>query len=154
MAMDMVMDEPLPAPFDTQFKLLAWCSPAYPTGAFSYSHGMEWAVERGTVNSLEGLLSFVTAVIERGGGWVDAVLFAHAWRAARAESAESAGSTTVADLDAIAELASAFRGSAETALESRQQGSSFLEVTRKAWPHPTLDAFAARQTRAGASDGT
>jgi urease accessory protein len=135
------MDDARPHPFATQFQLLAWCSPAYPTGAFSYSHGMEWAVERGTVNTLGGLLDFVTAVLERGGGWVDAVLFAHAWRAAHQPPAIWRRSAR-AQLCDIAELAAAFRGTAETALESRQQGSAFLDVTLKAWPHPRLSEFA------------
>jgi urease accessory protein len=124
-----------------QFQLLAWCSPAYPTGAFSYSHGMEWAVECGTVTTRSGLLEFISAVLERGGGWVDAVLFAHAWRAAHLPEPHwsARGRATLCD---IAELAAAFRASAETALESRQQGSAFLDVTLKAWPHPRLTEFA------------
>lgn len=116
------------------YRLLAWVSPGYPTGAFSYSHGLERAVETGAVGSLHELLDYVTAVLSRGGGWIDAVLFVHAWRSAsRAE-----------ELDTVAELAGAFRGSAETALESRQQGAAFLDVTRKAWPHPLLETFANR----------
>lgn len=118
------------------FQLMAWSSPGYPTGAFSYSHGLEWAVETGEVTNLQTLLSYITAVVSRGGGWIDAVLFAHTWHAI-------ADTTT---LDSLSELASAFRGSSETALESRQQGTAFLDVTRKAWPHPTLDAFAQRNT--------
>jgi urease accessory protein len=142
----------------TLYRLLAWSSPGYPTGAFSYSHGLEWAVETGDVKNLQGLLDYVTAVLSRGGGWVDAVLFAHAWHAARAESAAppitSATSLAgaplpAANLDTLTQLAAAFRGSSETALESRQQGGAFLDVTRKAWPHPILEAFAIRQAQAG-----
>jgi urease accessory protein len=118
------------------YRLLTWSSPGYPTGAFSYSHGLEWAVETGDVKDLQGLLDYVTAVLSRGGGWVDTVLFAHAWHAA-----------TLAALDSLTQLAAAFRGSSETALESRQQGGAFLDVTRKAWPHPALEAFAARQAQ-------
>jgi urease accessory protein len=62
------------------------------------------------------------------------VLFVHGWRAAVDTEA----------FDDLAELAAAFRASSETALESRQQGKSFLTVTRRAWPHPALDAFAER----------
>ena len=145
------------------YRLLTWSSPGYPTGAFSYSHGLEWAVETGDVANLQGLLDYVTGVLERGGGWVDAVLFAHAWRVtpksgetvactepgSLAEPIRPAVSNPLAKLDTIAQLATAFRGSSETALESRQQGGAFLDVTRKAWPHPTLDAFAARQAEAG-----
>jgi urease accessory protein len=140
-ALDPVMDDAPASPLDAQFKLLAWCSPAYPTGAFSYSHGLEWAVERGTVNTLDGLLRYITAVLERGGGWVDAVLFAHAWRAAQ-QPPLSRQRSARAQLRELAELAAAFRGSAETALESRQQGAAFLDVTLKAWPHPRLAQFA------------
>ena len=131
------------------YKLLAWSSPGYPTGAFSYSHGLEWAVETGDVKNLQGLLDYVTAVLSRGGGWIDAVLFAHAWRAGSTPPADLAALGELADLDTLTQLAAAFRGSAETALESRQQGGAFLDVTRKAWPHPLLDAFAARQAQVG-----
>jgi urease accessory protein len=102
---------------------------------------MEWAVERGSVTTLAGLLDFVTAVLARGGGWVDAVLFVHAWRAAHQPPAGWRRSAR-AQLHDIAELAAAFRGTAETALESHQQGASFLDVTLKAWPHPRLTEFA------------
>lgn len=115
-------------------RLLAWTSPSYPVGSFTYSHGLETAVEDGRVRTAADVTAYVEAVLARGGGWVDAVLFVHGWRAAGNDAA----------FDAIAELAGAFRGSSETALESRQQGGSFLSVTRKAWPHPALDAFAAR----------
>lgn len=124
----MSVDEP------SLVKLLAWLSPAYPTGAFSYSHGLEWAVEAGSVRDLATLIDYVHAVLARGGGWIDAVLFVHVWRAA--DDAEA--------LDELSELASAMRGTAETALESAQQGRAFLDVTLRAWPHPALAAFAAR----------
>ncbi len=92
------------------YRLLTWSSPGYPTGAFSYSHGLEWAVEASTVTDLQGLLSYITGVLERGGGWVDAVLFAHAWRAVANSHALAAPAAT-AELDTVAELAAAFRSS-------------------------------------------
>ena len=115
-------------------RLLAWTSPSYPVGSFTYSHGLETAVEDGRVRTSANVADYVEAVLARGGGWIDAVLFVHAYDAAGDADA----------FDAIAELAAAFRGSSETALESRQQGGSFLSVTRKAWPHRALDAFAER----------
>jgi urease accessory protein len=117
--------------------LLTWASPSYPTGGFSYSHGLEWAVEAGTVRNLGNLQEYLEAVLARGGGWLDAVLFVHAWRIATRYGAS-------AELDELIELASALRGSAETALESRQQGSAFMQVTRKAWPHQLLEEISAR----------
>jgi len=118
-------------------RLLAWVSPSYPTGAFSYSHGLEWAVEARSVLCLQDLLDYVETALRQAGGWVDAVLFVHIWRAARPQGGWEG-------LDELVELAGAFRGSAETALESRQQGSAFLQVSRRAWPYPFLDRFAER----------
>ena len=115
-------------------RLLAWTSPSYPVGSFTYSHGLETAVEDGRVRTAANVVAYVEAVLARGGGWVDAVLFVHAYRAAGDAAA----------FDDVAELAGAFRGSSETALESRQQGGSFLSVTRKAWPHAAMDDFAER----------
>jgi len=116
-------------------KLLTWTSPSYPTGAFSYSHGLEWAVEVGDVRDVATLVDYIDAVLARGGGWIDAVLFARAYDCAHDASA----------FDEIADLAAALRGSAETALESHQQGAAFLAVTRRAWPHAQLDTFAERR---------
>ena len=116
-------------------KLLAWTSPGYPVGAFSYSHGLEQAVEDGAVTNVEQLVDYVSASLERGCAWIDAVMFAHAWRAAPEAVA----------LDELADEAAAYRSTAEIALESRQQGAAFLLATRKAWPHASLDAFADRR---------
>jgi urease accessory protein len=119
------------------YMLLTWASPSYPTGGFSYSHGLEWAVEARSVSSVSELEAFLEAVLTRGGGWIDAVLFVHAWRMATRHGAG-------AELDEIIELAGALRGSAETALESRQQGSAFMQVTRRAWPHRLLEEITVR----------
>ena len=71
-----------------------------------------------------------------GTGRVDGALFAAAWRAAETRDWKT--------FDAIAERAAAWRGTSEMALESRQQGGSFLSITRNAWKHPDLDAAHAR----------
>ena len=115
-------------------RLLSWTSPAYPTGAFSYSQGLERAVEVAEVADEASLEAFAEATLARGPLWIDAVLFCAAWRAAADPQA----------LDAVAELAAAWRASAEGALESRQQGRAFLSTARDASPHPQLTAFAAR----------
>ncbi|MDP1960897.1 MAG: urease accessory protein UreF [Reyranella sp.] len=117
---------------DPLYRLLAWLSPAYPVGAFSYSHGVETAVEEGFIKDRASLVAWLECVLERGTGLVDGALFAAAWRAV--EGADWA------TFDATAERAAAWRGTSEMALESRQQGGSFLSITRTAWPHPALDA--------------
>lgn len=124
---------------DTLYRLLTWLSPAYPTGAFSYSHGLEQAVEDGLVADRAGLLAYVTTVLRDGAGRVDGALLAATWRAAAAGD-EGA-------LDEAAGLAAAWRGTAETALETMQQGTAFAAVTQAAWPDARFAAFAARHPR-------
>jgi urease accessory protein len=117
---------------DALYRLLAWLSPAYPIGAFSYSHGVETAVEEGLIKDRATLVTWLSTVLRDGTARVDGALFAAAWRAAEAKGWPV--------FDAIAERAAAWRGTSEMALESRQQGGSFLSITRTAWPHPDLDA--------------
>lgn len=120
------------------YRLLAWLSPAYPIGAFSYSHGVETAVEEGFVRDRASLVAWLETVLRDGTGRVDSALFAAAGRLAAAKDWPA--------FDAVAERAAAWRGTSEMALESRQQGGSFLSVTRTAWPHPDLDAAHERLT--------
>lgn len=114
------------------YRLMAWFSPSYPIGAFSYSHGIEYAIEAGWVTDAGTLSDWIAHILRRGAGFADAVLLKEAFAAA--------GDT--ARLDDLADLAAAWRGTQETALESAQQGGSFLSVTRAAWGAPALDAFA------------
>jgi urease accessory protein len=116
---------------DLLYRLLAWLSPAYPIGAFSYSHGVETAVEEGFIKDRVSLIVWLESVLRDGTGRVDGALFAAAWRAVEARDWTA--------FDAVAERAAAWRGTSEMAFESRQQGGSFLAITRTAWPHPAFD---------------
>ena len=117
---------------DPLYRLLAWLSPAYPIGAFSYSHGIETAVEEGFITDRASLVAWLETILRGGTGKVDGALFASAWRLAEREDWPA--------FDAVAERAAAWRGTSEMALESRQQGASFLSITRTAWPHAKLGA--------------
>lgn len=117
------------------YRLLTWLSPAYPLGAYAYSHGLEYAIERGLVRDGGGVRRYAAAVLHAGAGRVDAAIFAAAHR--------TAATADAAALEAVAELAAAWRATTETALEAGAQGHAFLSVTRRAWPHPMLDAVAA-----------
>ena len=122
----------------TFVRLMTWLSPAFPVGAYSYSHGLEWAVEARLVRDCADLADWIDAVLAHGAGRMDAVFLAAALRAA--EGGDPAA------LDPIAERAAACRGTAELALESAAEGAAFLHAVRAAWPHPLLDTFAARLT--------
>ncbi len=118
------------------YRLLTWLSPAYPVGAFSYSHGLETAVEAGMVKDRGDLAGYITTVLRHGAGRVDAALLVAAHRAAAANKPRA--------LDKVAQLAAAWRGTAETALETMQQGTSFTSITATAWPDARFAGLAAR----------
>ena len=122
-------------PSSALYRLMAWLSPAYPVGAFSYSSGIEWAVEAGDITDAESLRGWLVVMLAEGGGFCDAVLFVHAHRAAaRADDAA---------LRAVAELAAALAPSKERHLETTAQGNAFVEATRAAWPGAALDRLKA-----------
>ncbi len=110
--------------------LFAWLSPSYPVGCYAYSHTLEWAVEAGDVTNEETLVSWLTDLMTLGLGRNDAILLRHAYKAVRAGDADA--------LNAVNELALAMSPSAELYLETSQQGRSFLDATRAAWPSPLL----------------
>jgi urease accessory protein len=115
------------------YRLMAWLSPAYPVGAFSYSSGIEWAVEAGDIKDAATLRDWLAVMMGEGGGFCDAVLFAHAHRAAEAADGKA--------LQAVAELAAAFAPTKERHLETTAQGNAFIEATRAAWPCAALDTL-------------
>ena len=113
------------------YRLMAWLSPAYPVGAFSYSSGIEWAVEAGDIKDAETLGSWLAATLSDGSGFCDAVFFIHAYRAT--------GGDDDAALRAVAERAAAFAPSKERFLETTAQGRAFIDATRAAWPCAALE---------------
>jgi len=114
-------------------RLQSWLSPAFPTGSYSYSHGLEWAVGAGHVNDRESLVDWLQAYLCYGSGRNEAIFFSEAWRSARDDDR--------AKLFEIAELAAAFRGTSEFALESSQQASACHAMLRHVWPDRLLDAL-------------
>ena len=95
-------------------RLMSWLSPGFPTGAFAYSHGLEWAIEAGDVANETDLLQWLTDVIANGSGRTDTILLRHAHRAF--------GDT----LNNIAELALASAACQERQSESLNQGKAFM----------------------------
>lgn len=123
----------LPCPPQAFLRLQSWLSPSFPNGAYSYSHGLEWAVEAGQIHDRFSLVDWLEADLCYGSGRNEAIFFSEAYR--------SVIEGDQAKLKRLAELAAAFRGTSEFALESSQQASACLTTLRRVWPHPILDAF-------------
>lgn len=103
--------------------LLTWMSPAFPVGAFAYSHGLEWAIESGAVKDGGALKSWIEDLLTRGSGWNDAVLFARCWEETPSE---------------LNELALALAVSRERHLETTQLGRAF-RIAAGVFAAPPLD---------------
>lgn len=116
--------------------LIQWLSPAFPTGGFAYSHGLEQAMADG-LRDAPGVSAWVGDVLAHGGGWLDAVALSLVLRGA--------------DAAEIAALVTAQAGSAERLAETLDQGRAFaatvsvLGVPVPALPLPVAVGLAARR---------
>jgi urease accessory protein len=121
--------------------LSRWLSPAFPTGGFAFSHGLEAEVAAGRVQDAGDLKDWLAAVLEHGSGRNDAILLAASWRA------EGDGAR-----EEIADLALALAAGAERAEETRAQGAAFAQALKGSgeaalpdWPLPVAVGAAARR---------
>ncbi len=122
----MATDVPMATATSAQVLTLSqWLSPAYPVGAFAYSHGLEAAADQAWLRDGADLEAWLEEVLEHGAGRADALFLAAAWRAKE-----------TADLAAVDATACAFAASRERLLETRQQGRSFGLVTQGIWGAP------------------
>jgi urease accessory protein len=124
-------------------RLLAWLSPAFPTGAYAYSHGLEWAVELGDIANGDTLRTWLADVLAYGSGRNDAILLRHSHRA----------HTNAATLHDIAELAAALAPSRERRMETLDQGIAFIAAAA-AWHPPQLPPRVAYPVAVGALAGS
>jgi urease accessory protein len=111
--------------------LFVWLSPAFPVGAYAYSHGLEWAAEVGDIADSASLARWLDDLADHGAPRLDVGLFAAAYRSAGDKAA----------LAGVNELAVALAGSAERRLETTGQGGAFLAAARAAWPCAALERF-------------
>jgi urease accessory protein len=117
------------------YRLMTWLSPAFPVGAFSYSSGIEWAVEAGDIIDAGSLKGWLASMLAEGSGFCDGVFLGHAHRAVSSDDDEA--------LREIAELAAAFVPSRERQLETTSQGRAFIDIARAAWNCDGLDQIIA-----------
>lgn len=90
--------------------LVQWLSPAFPTGAFAYSHGLEAAIAAREVQDATGLETWLQNILTYGAGFQDAILVSHALEGG---------------CDALDDLARALQPCAERFQESSDQGAAF-----------------------------
>ncbi len=98
-----------------QLTLAQWLSPAFPTGAFAYSHGLEQVVAEDAVTDATEFEKWLGEILRFGTGWQDAVLLAQ-------------GLAPGADFDRLDAMALALQPAAERLSESAEQGAAFART--------------------------
>lgn len=132
-------DKPIGGPGLVQ--LLAWLSPSFPVGAFSYSHGIEYAVETGRVTDRKTLQQWIGALLTFGTARVDAGLFLASYEAMSEQDDEL--------LEWVLSYGDALRATREFGVETEGQGTAFLNAVARTWPDPELDRLKALVQRLG-----
>lgn len=117
------------------YRLLAFLSPAFPVGAFTYSHGLEQVIEDGDVGDAASLQAWLEEVLRFGAGRSDAILMK--------ETMLVAGRGDESVLRELIDLGLALQPSKERHLETSAQGSAFIDAVLKAWT-PTGESEAAK----------
>jgi urease accessory protein len=115
-------------------RLMTWLSPSFPVGAYTYSHGVEFAVEDGLVRDGDSLRIWVEGALLFGAGQTDGVFFKKSWQAAQAGD--------VAEICKLNAYASALRPTEEMALENEAQGRAFLSTLRDIHSTAALEELA------------
>lgn len=98
-------------------RLVSWFSPAFPIGAFSYSHGLEAAIANGDVIDGTTLKTWLTHLLRHGSGWNDCLLIVAAY-----------GAGDEAEIQELRDLANALAAGNERQLESSLQGDAFAKT--------------------------
>lgn len=106
--------------------LAQWLSPAYPVGAFAYSHGLEAAIGAGWIKDGADLQNWLGDVLTDGSGRNDCILL----------KAAHAGQVPFGDINATG---IAFAASAERRREATLQGAAFVKTTAAIWDADETD---------------
>ncbi len=101
-------------------RLLQLVSPTLPTGAFSYSQGLEWAVEAHWLHDDLTLYQWLSDVLEQSMAFVDIPLFKHMYGAILAER--------FTELEQSCSLLLACRETAELRLEEQTRGRALATL--------------------------
>lgn len=102
--------------------LAQWLSPAFPIGAFAYSHGLEAAIHSGLIQTGDDLRTWLEDIVQHGSGRNDCILLRAAYVC-----------TSPAALSEVNNTGLAFAASAERCLESTLQGTAFCKTATAVW---------------------
>ena len=99
--------------------LQQWLSPAFPVGAFAYSHGIEWAIETDKIKNGTELHDWILDLLQFGSVRSDAILVALSYKSDQPRE--------------LNKLALALCPARERIDETQLQGTAFCSVLRHVW---------------------
>ena len=102
---------------DSIMILQAWFSPSFPVGAFSYSHGLESAINSGFIKSSNDLVGWINHLLKEGSVWNDGVFL-------------SAAYNNLSDVNCLCLSLAASRG---RHIETSEMGSAFVRVVNNVY---------------------
>ena len=106
--------------------LQAWFSPAFPTGAFSYSHGVETAIQGGLITDGQSLQSWIATLLRHGSGRTDLLFIKAAYEGEQEANA----------------LCLALCASKERLQETTELGQAFSRVANTSYQSDLSDGLA------------
>ena len=111
---------PMTTPIDARFLTLTqWLSPAFPTGGFAFSHGIETAIHEGWITDAAELEDWLSDCLSDGSGRADVI-----WL----RLAHGTDDPLQVDTDARA-----FALSRERLREGERQGAAFVATVNAVW---------------------
>ena len=111
---------PMYTPTDAKLiTVMQWLSPAFPIGGFAYSHGLEWAINKGYVSNRAELQKWISDLLEYGSLKNDAILIKLVLQGS--------------DPKEINEIAIALCPANERLSETQLQGGAFCKIMREVW---------------------
>ncbi len=125
MGMDRATAMTDPVSLPALYRLMAFLSPAFPIGAFTYSHGLEQVIDAGGVTTAAELSDWLEDILRYGAGRSDAILLKETWHAARASDRGR--------VEELRQLGLALQPSKERHLETSAQGTAFFEQIATSW---------------------
>ena len=117
--------------FNNILKLLTWNNQSYPIGSYSFSSGLEYAIETNVIKSAKDLRDWLKASLKYGNLQSDAILLAEAWRLIRNNKENQ-----ILELN---NFAISLNQSNERYIESLEQGMSFIKISKDTWDHEFMN---------------
>ena len=117
--------------FSNILKLLTWNNQSFPIGSYSFSSGLEFAVESKIINTGKDLQDWLNDLLRYGSLHSDALILL--------EACKLASEKENIKINNLNNFAISLNQSSEKYIENYEQGKSFMKITEDAWDHSFIN---------------